>query len=144
MVDFRPTQLGAIARCALGFGPLLREAMRNRLLASGPPTACRRPAGENDSLITMHRPKQLRILGLLAMLAFGLHGAQALAHDHESGIEADCVICHIPQLNALAVGPSQIDSRLVDPVGAVTGDTPPAARPASQTSPTSRGPPPKA
>ncbi len=119
--------------------------MRRRLVASGPlialATARSRRAGENDSLTTMNRPEQLRILGLLALLAFGLHGAQALGHDHEAGIEADCVICHIPQLNALAVEPGHLDSRGSDPVGAVTEDASPAARPASLTSPASRGPP---
>ena len=89
----------------------------------------------------VNRPKQLRILGLLALLVFGLHGAQALGHDHESGVETDCVICHSQQLTALAADPAPFDSRLPAPVGAVAEKAPPAARPASLACPASRGPP---
>ena len=91
--------------------------------------------------IPVNRPKHLRILGLLALLAFGLHGAQALGHDHESGVETDCVICHGQQLTALAADLACFDSRLPDPVGAVAEEARPAARPASLACHASRGPP---
>ena len=89
----------------------------------------------------MNRPKQLRILGLLALLVFGLHGVQAFGHDHESEAETDCVICHSQHLTVLAVEPGHVDSRSPAPVGAVAEEAPPAARPASLASHAPRGPP---
>ena len=92
-------------------------------------------------MTNVNRSKQLRLLGLLALLAFGLHGAQALGHDHEPGVETECVICHSQQLTALVAEPGHADSRVPTPVAAVAEDAPPAARPAALASPASRGPP---
>ena len=97
---------------------------------------------DNDGTGTpMTRSKRLRILGLLALLVFGLHGVQALGHSHESEVETDCVICHAQQLTALATGSAQLDSRLPAPDGAVAEEAPPAARPAPLAFHASRGPP---
>jgi len=89
----------------------------------------------------MTRTEWLRILGLFALLAFGLHGTHALGHDHESGVETDCVICHSQQLSALAAQPGHVDSRLPTPVGTVVEEAPSVARPAPLARHASRGPP---
>ena len=89
----------------------------------------------------MNRPERLRILGLLALLALGLHSAQALGHDHEPGVDTDCVVCHGQPLTALAIEPGHVDSWLPAPAGAVSEEAPPAARPALLACHASRGPP---
>lgn len=91
----------------------------------------------------MNRHRQIRIVGLLALLALGFHAGELLGHDHhDAWSEAECTVCYLHQSTVSDVAaPVPLDTYRRASVDTVAEVAPPAARQAPSVCHLSRGPP---